>query len=165
MQFLTFQSRFWQYVVGPVQVPETQFFGFAIIENTECELYCMKTILLSGPFATNLNVQYYCRTRPLLANVKVVAFRKGDLKMYWRESHNSAQIAWKSSEFLLKALRKKIRRGSDIACERDSDRGITEGKRADIAKKLGRLMPEHHRKFWDDFPTNETSVDLIDNIG
>ena len=47
---------------------------------------------------------------------------------------------------------------------RTQPRGIPSLKRADIIEILCPMMPESRRTFWNNIPSNDTSLDLIDNF-
>ena len=56
-----------------------------------------------------------------------------------------------------------ILKGNEYWFERKQEpHGVTTSKKQDIINKLYSLMPENRRKFWNDLPCCDDSIDLAD---
>ena len=69
-----------------------------------------------------------------------------------------------SDEFEEGEFLKKTFSIETLPASRTQPRGIPSLKRADIIKILCPMMPESRWTFWNNLPSNDTSLDLIDNF-
>ena len=93
----------------------------------------------------------------LIADMRVVEFRRGQKSLFVKQNHNDAEF----TEFDF--LKKKFKPGSAIIPPlRTSDRGIPQSKKDDIANKLLPLMPENRRGFWQTLSVSD-EPDLLTN--
>ena len=103
------------------------------------------------------SAQAIVQTKPLLENCRIIEFRRGSYKMYWKTSH--VEKYYHSSEFLKTNLKQSMKAGNDFPAKR-VPRGVHTGKIRNIIEKLCPHMDAVKRKFWLDIPLNDTSPDL-----
>ena len=96
---------------------------------------------------------------PLLKDIRIVQFREGFTKMWWKESHTEFQ----SGEFIQKKHR-TINTVNLPVRGKTEPRGVTSSKLQDILTKIGPVIPVSKRRFWDNMPTNDNSRDLTINL-
>ena len=94
-------------------------------------------------------------SRPLLADVYVVEFRKGSKNMFYM-LHNENDF--KEADFLKVKTENNV---SEKPPQQKSNRGINSKKKNGLIKKILPLLPENRRKFYEELPINEDAVDLV----
>ena len=94
-------------------------------------------------------------SRPLLANVKEVEFRKGSLNMFYKCFEDDE---FREANFLKAKTKKSI---SDMPLRRTEKRGICEKKKSEILKNLSTVFPATRRSFFENLLVNDDSVDLM----
>ena len=93
-----------------------------------------------------------------LSNMAVVQFRRGAQLLFYKKAHGS------NSPFLTADFLKKK---SDISVwpeDRSTPRGIPQSKKDGIVKNLCPLMTRSRALFWEQLPTNNEAVDLINTF-
>ena len=99
---------------------------------------------------------------PKLATVKVVQFRKGSFKIFWKT--DPIDVEYKEGIFLQPKFIKARKSNKKIFAARSEDRGIQKQKKNDIIKKLCPLMKNRNRiYFWKNIPASDSSDLLLDN--
>ncbi|RUS83932.1 hypothetical protein EGW08_008287 [Elysia chlorotica] len=93
-----------------------------------------------------------------LSNMAVVQFRRGSRLLFYKNTHES------NTPFLTADFLKKKSNISVLPEDRSTPRGIPKSKWDGIVKKLCPLMPRSRALFWEQLPTNDEVVDLIDTI-
>ena len=90
------------------------------------------------------------QTRPLLAEVYVVQFRRGENTMYFKKSHSEANNVFQNADYLKNNL-KIILRSKDYmrTIPVKPNPGIVQSRKGEIIEKLCPLMPADRREFWD----------------
>ena len=102
------------------------------------------------------NEQAIVKTKPILDKCRVIQFRHGSYKIYWKTSH--AEHAYHSSEFLMNKLKKTMVAGNDFPSK--MPRGANTIKIQNIIEKLCPHMDAVKRIFWEDIPLDDNSPDL-----
>ena len=95
--------------------------------------------------------------KPKMENIRIVQFRKGSDKMFWKESLEGKNFL--SQAFLLKKVSREIVKGNiDFFQRKTKPRGLTTSKKADIISKMCPLMtnPEN-RAYWASLPESDAS--------
>ena len=103
------------------------------------------------------NAQAIVKTKPILDKCRVIQFRHGSYKIYWKTSH--AEHAYHSSEFLMNKLKKTMVAGNDFPSKK-MPRGANTIKIQNIIEKLCPHMDAVKRIFWEDIPLDDNSPDL-----
>ena len=99
--------------------------------------------------------------KPLLSNVQEVMFERGSTKIHWKTSMGDE--AYQEGDFLKKKVAMSCMKGKAVPVK-ESPRGVSETKKADLVQKLCPFMPENRRKFWVDLPVDAEARDLIDDF-
>jgi hypothetical protein len=102
----------------------------------------------------------YTAGKPRLADVQVVRFQKGSTDMYFKTNMDNAE--YMSCSFLKRKCALNAANGK-LPQSRQRPRGVPAEKLEDIIKKLCPLMPENRRAFWQSYPINNSSLDMIHN--
>ena len=98
-------------------------------------------------------------SKPKLKHERVVEFRYGSDEIFWKTEWNEEN--YRSSQFLMQKFSRDILKGNEYCLGRKQEpRGVTTSKKQDIINKLCPLMPENRRKFWNDLPCCDDSIDL-----
>ena len=91
-------------------------------------------------------------SKPRLDKVVEAFFKKGETKLFFKESHADAE--YKSSEFLKRKFLAAIRSGTAWPSP-TSYKGIKLDRKQGIISTLVPLMPQHHGQFWQDLKAYE----------
>ena len=101
--------------------------------------------------------QAIVETKPILDNCRVIQFRHGSYKIYWKTSH--AEQGYHPSEFLMNKLKRTMVAGNDFPSKK-IPRGANTIKIQNIIEKLCPHMDAVKRTFWEDIPLDDNSPDL-----
>lgn len=93
------------------------------------------------------------KTRPKLANMTYLEFRKGSRNLFYGLSHS--QEVPTEFEFLREDC------SLDIPDFFTLPRGLKTSKKEKICKNILPLMPQKHHSFWNELPVSEVSEDLL----
>ncbi|CAG4978246.1 unnamed protein product [Parnassius apollo] len=86
-----------------------------------------------------------------------ITFRRGSNSMFYKNSHEIEE------QIELDFLRiKNLKIGIPLPKQKLSPRGITSERKSAILSKLGPLMPDNRRGFWEILPVNDSSADLTE---
>ncbi|CAG5058727.1 unnamed protein product [Parnassius apollo] len=86
-----------------------------------------------------------------------ITFRRGSNSMFYKNSHDTEE------QIELDFLRiKNFEIGISLPKQKLSPRGITSERKSAILFKLGLLMPDNRRGFWETLPFNDSSADLTE---
>ena len=107
-----------------------------------------------------------CKKVPvLLKTMKIVEFRRGSLKMYYKTSFDEA-AEYRELDFLKRATVRDIEATMsrnenplDSVPTMEAERGIPEIKKQDMLK-LSTSLPAHKRIFFEQLPANNAAADL-----
>ena len=102
--------------------------------------------------------QKVSKTRPYLDNCRVIQFRHGSYKIFWKESHTEDDF--RSSEFLMDKVKNSMKAGNDFPSKKQT-RGANTEKINNIIEKLCPHMDAVKRTFWEQIPLNDNSPDLM----
>ncbi|CAG4950997.1 unnamed protein product [Parnassius apollo] len=86
-----------------------------------------------------------------------ITFWCGSNSMFYKNSHDTEE------QIELDFLRiKNLKIGIPLPKQKLSPRGITSERKSAILSKLGPVMPDNRRDFWETLPVNDSSADLTD---
>ena len=98
----------------------------------------------------------YASGKPLMDDIQVCKFEKGSQNMFWKTRYD--QKDYMEAVFLQKKVAKAL--GNDYA-KIGVPRGVYPPKKENIVNVLCPFLNANRRKFWEDLPVNEKSVDLV----
>ena len=96
------------------------------------------------------------RSRPLLADVQMVEFRKGSNMMFYKNSTNDDE-PFKEADFLQAKYKKP---GQQFPATLTENRGISQKKKDVMIKKLKSVIPSDYMPFYHLLTVNNESIDL-----
>ena len=114
-------------------------------------------------FPNGMSNGAYASSKPLLRDVRIVQFRKGDTNMFWKNSYD--QRSYMDAPFLKKKIKQRIEmHRSKMPFDIKPTMSFVSAKRKNgIWEKLCPLMPPSRRQFWNDLQTAEVnSEDEVD---
>ncbi|CAG4952375.1 unnamed protein product [Parnassius apollo] len=86
-----------------------------------------------------------------------ITFWCGSNSMFYKNSQDTEE------QIELDFLRiKNLKIGIPLPKQKLSPRGITSERKSAILSKLGPVMPDNRRDFWETLPVNDSSADLTD---
>ena len=129
----------------------------SVLENANCGVI-NKAVQNFLEWRDGSNRTTISRSGLNLANMAVVEFRRGSRSVLFKPSHQPSD-EFEEGEFLKKTFSIET-----LPASRTQPRGIPSLERADIIKIICPMMPESRRTFWNNLPSNSTSLDLIDNF-
>ena len=113
------------------------------MEMVQRDIYNFKGRLLKSKIS--------CVTRPLLADVYIVQFRRGCTTVYFFKSHDEDDDL-SMADFLIKPSNVSMRK-REYSVPGKAQQGVAASRRKGIADKLCVLMPADRRSFWENLPS------------
>ena len=127
------------------------------LERARCKVICMGATNFKS-WRDHSNRATINKGGHKLSNMAVVQFRRGARSLFYKKAHGS------DSPFLTAEFLKKKSDLSVLPEDRSSPRGITAQKKDGIVKNVCPLMPRSRALFWEQLPTNDGAVDLINSF-
>ena len=131
---------------------------------------CFREIIDRNGCSVEMNADDFCFwengmstskhcTKPVLADTSMVEFRRGSMKIFWKDNMDSKEFS--KGEFLRKKILQRLQQGNRF--DSKISWAVAQLKKEDILKKLCPLMPSRHEEFWANLAINNQSNDLISN--
>lgn len=127
---------------GKVTVKEMEVTHFVDI----CDFTSLRRLQTSTP-------------RVYMKNIVQVMFKRENLNMFYKTDFDGEFIELR----FLKETYLRSRRELTVITPRTTERGIKSSRKESILSKLGKLMPPHKLRFWEEIVTNDIG-DSTDNI-